>query len=84
MASTDQWRKDAGAFIPHPATFLNQERWKDEREVKVAPLEAKKTLAQLKREAAANCQICHGAGMVDVGNNTRAVCVCQEIEGVML
>jgi hypothetical protein len=27
---TDQWRKDRGEFIPHPATWLNQRRWEDE------------------------------------------------------
>jgi len=27
---TEQWRKDGGQFIPHPATFLNQARWDDE------------------------------------------------------
>jgi hypothetical protein len=26
----DQWRKDGGAFIPHPATWLNGGRWDDE------------------------------------------------------
>jgi len=26
---TDQWRKDGGQFIPHPATWLNQGRWDD-------------------------------------------------------
>lgn len=25
-----QWLKDDGQFIPHPATWLNQERWNDE------------------------------------------------------
>ena len=25
-----QWLKDGGTFIPHPATWLNQERWDDE------------------------------------------------------
>lgn len=25
-----QWTKDGGEFIPHPATWLNQERWNDE------------------------------------------------------
>jgi DNA-binding MarR family transcriptional regulator len=29
---TDQWQKDKGRFIPHPATFLNQRRWEDELE----------------------------------------------------
>jgi hypothetical protein len=27
---TEQWQKDGGQFIPHPATWLNQERWEDE------------------------------------------------------
>ena len=26
---SDQWRKDGGQFIPHPATWLNQMRWLD-------------------------------------------------------
>lgn len=26
----DQWTKDKGKFIPHPATWLNGERWEDE------------------------------------------------------
>lgn len=25
-----QWTKDNGAYIPHPATYLNQQRWLDE------------------------------------------------------
>ena len=29
-----QWTKDNGQFIPHPTTWLNQERWNDELEVK--------------------------------------------------
>jgi uncharacterized protein YdaU (DUF1376 family) len=27
---SDQWKKDGGQFIPHPATWLNQKRWEDE------------------------------------------------------
>ena len=27
--TTEQWRKDDGQFIPHPATWLNQRRWED-------------------------------------------------------
>lgn len=27
---TDQWQRDGGQFIPHPATWLNQRRWEDE------------------------------------------------------
>jgi len=26
----EQWTKDKGTYIPHPATWLNQERWTDE------------------------------------------------------
>jgi hypothetical protein len=31
---TDQWKKDGGQFIPHPSTWLYQERWNDEVKVK--------------------------------------------------
>ena len=34
---TDQWQKDAGRFIPHPGTFLNQRRWEDEIPTKPEP-----------------------------------------------
>lgn len=27
---SDQWKKDAGQFIPNPSTWLNQKRWLDE------------------------------------------------------
>ena len=27
---SDQWTRDNGQFIPHPATWLNQRRWEDE------------------------------------------------------
>jgi len=28
--NTDQWTREGGRYIPHPATFLNQRRWEDE------------------------------------------------------
>lgn len=30
QSQSPQWQKDGGQFIPHPATWLNQERWNDE------------------------------------------------------
>lgn len=30
QAQSPQWTKDDGRFIPHPTTWLNQERWNDE------------------------------------------------------
>lgn len=30
QVKSEQWMKDAGQFIPHPATWLNQGRWQDE------------------------------------------------------
>jgi len=27
---TEQWHKNGGRFIPHPATWLHQQRWQDE------------------------------------------------------
>jgi hypothetical protein len=31
---TEQWQRDGGQFIPHPATWLSQRRWEDELEAK--------------------------------------------------
>lgn len=31
--TSDQWHKDGGQFIPHPATWLNQTRWEDSPDV---------------------------------------------------
>lgn len=28
--ASEQWRKDGGKFIPHPATWINGKRWEDE------------------------------------------------------
>lgn len=27
----DAWVKDGGQYIPHPVTYLNQQRWLDEK-----------------------------------------------------
>lgn len=29
QSNSQAWTKDGGQFIPHPATWLNQERWED-------------------------------------------------------
>jgi hypothetical protein len=29
---SEQWQRNNGQFIPHPATYLNQRRWEDERD----------------------------------------------------
>ena len=34
---SQQWQKDGGQYIPHPATWLNQQRWEDEMLPGVAP-----------------------------------------------
>jgi hypothetical protein len=28
--ASQDWRREAGAFIPHPSTWLNQRRWEDD------------------------------------------------------
>ncbi|HEY5918591.1 MAG TPA: helix-turn-helix domain-containing protein [Chryseolinea sp.] len=64
---TPQWTKDNGSYIPHPATWLNQERWDDElgvqnnepvriavpekRQPVVASPEGLKRLEQIKQRA---------------------------------
>lgn len=29
--TTEEWKKDNGQFIPHPASWLNSKRWEDEK-----------------------------------------------------
>lgn len=62
---TPQWTKDNGAFIPHPTTWLNGERWNDElgialekQEVRIARPATKEEAAQPieKRELAPEAQ----------------------------
>lgn len=36
QCKSEQWKRDQGQFIPHPATWLNGKRWEDEVEVKIA------------------------------------------------
>jgi len=31
QTKSEQWTKQAGEFIPHPTTYLNQRRWDDEK-----------------------------------------------------
>lgn len=31
---SQQWTKDDGRFIPHPATWINQERWEDQMNIR--------------------------------------------------
>ena len=33
--SSEQWRKNAGQYIPNPATYINQGRWDDEKPQRV-------------------------------------------------
>jgi hypothetical protein len=47
MKTTDQWRKDNGAFIPAPLVYLNQQRW-DGAEIPEPP--KKVTMAEQYRE----------------------------------
>ena len=32
-----QWKRDNGQYIPHPATWLNQQRWEDEVQSEALP-----------------------------------------------
>lgn len=34
--ASEQWLKEGGAFIPYPATWLNQERWEDCHDIDLA------------------------------------------------
>lgn len=56
QAKSEQWKKDGGQFIPHPATWLNQGRWADEVAVKPPSL-MESFLARGKHDG-------HGSGAV--------------------
>lgn len=43
--TSEDWRKSGGQFIPHPATWLNDQRWLDEADT---PLASVKTSANLR------------------------------------
>lgn len=45
--TSDQWTRDGGQFIPHPATWLNGERWKDETVVPARASPVRAVTAQL-------------------------------------
>lgn len=47
---SEQWTKDNGQFIPHPATWLNAGGWKDETS---SPVPKRKTASQIRAEYAA-------------------------------
>lgn len=38
--ASKQWQKDAGEYIPYPATYLRGERWSDEYEVDLSKLDS--------------------------------------------
>jgi len=46
----DQWQKDGGAFIPHPSTWLNGERWRDERPAALAIVKPKVSFREEQRQ----------------------------------
>lgn len=47
---SDQWQKDNGQYIPHPATWLNQRRWEDDMTVQ----QTEKSQEEIYRELGIN------------------------------
>ena len=47
--TSEQWAREGGQFIPHPATWLNQERWEDD--AKTEPLDFASQIDAIKRRA---------------------------------
>lgn len=48
---TEQWTRDGGQFIPHPATYLNQHRWEDEPPSQCAPIPREAPVTPIDRAA---------------------------------
>ena len=36
QAASEKWQRDGGKYIPHPPTWLNDERWEDELDTPMA------------------------------------------------
>ena len=36
QSHSEQWLKDEGRYIPHPATWINGRRWEDEQPISLA------------------------------------------------
>ena len=53
MKTTDQWRKDNGAFIPAPLVYLNQQRWDGAEIPDVKPAGRDPTLVKIEQDRAA-------------------------------
>ena len=51
QAQSDQWQKEGGQYIPHPATWLNQGRWADEVETSEGDLDSWARKKQAEMEA---------------------------------
>ena len=48
---SEQWTRDGGQFIPHPATWLNQRRWEDEAQKPAqAERQGRKSFSELIQE----------------------------------
>ena len=61
MARCEQWTRDGGQFIPHPATWLNREGWEDEPEIAKA--------APPPRQQLAPCADCDKEGVYPLGGS---------------
>jgi len=51
MLTTDQWRKDNGAYIPAPLVYLNQQRWDGAEIPEVVKNEIDPALAKIREDA---------------------------------
>jgi hypothetical protein len=50
--TADQWTKNGGQFIPHPSTWLNEQRWLDEAPAQVAaPIQIDRAAYEAKKKA---------------------------------
>jgi hypothetical protein len=77
QSKSEQWTKDNGQFIPNPATWLNQERWEDEIQIKTP--EKKKPTIDDTRLANLKCEDC-GHEFKKVVDDTEEYIMCPNNE----
>ena len=62
--TSEQWRKDRGQFIPHPATFLNRGGWDDQPDVPRGLVPAQKGVSADGVAHSHACSQCYDSGAV--------------------
>jgi hypothetical protein len=69
--ASEGWQKNGGQFIPHPTTYLNQERWKEQISVHSPPIPQKRCIECKKTSSSGWVQVPGGVACMDCFGKTK-------------